>query len=60
MTVVGTTKILGIIGNPVSHSLSPRMHNAAIAHMKLDYVYVPFSVEITELATAVKGLGAIA
>jgi len=60
MTVVGTTKILGIIGNPVSHSLSPRMHNAAIAYLKLDYVYVPFSVEITELATAVKGLGAIA
>lgn len=60
MKVLGTTKILGIIGNPVSHSLSPVMHNAAIASMGLDYVYVPFSVNITDLATAVNGLGAIA
>jgi len=60
MKVLGTTKILGIIGNPVSHSLSPVMHNAAIASMGLDYVYVPFSVNITDLATAVHGLGAIA
>ena len=60
MQVVGTTRILGIIGNPVGHSLSPIMHNAAIAAMGLNYVYVPFPVEIKELAIAVKGLGAIA
>jgi len=58
--ILGTTKILGIIGNPVSHSLSPVMHNAAIASMGLDYVYVPFAVEIDKLVTAVKGLEAIA
>jgi len=58
--ILGTTKILGIIGNPVSHSLSPVMHNAAIASMGLDYIYVPFAVEINNLATAVKGLEAIA
>ncbi len=60
MQVSGTTKILGIIGNPVGHSLSPIMHNAAIAAMGLNYIYVPFPVEIQELATAIKGLEAIA
>jgi shikimate dehydrogenase len=58
--ILGTTKILGIIGNPVSHSLSPVMHNAAIAALGLDYIYVPFAVEINQLASAVKGLEAIA
>ncbi|AFY72937.1 shikimate 5-dehydrogenase [Synechococcus sp. PCC 7502] len=59
MTVVGTTKILGIIGDPVSHSLSPVMHNAAIAAIGLDYVYIPLPVKIENLAIAFKGLGAI-
>ncbi len=59
MIISGTTKILGIVGNPVSHSLSPLMQNAAISAMGLDYVYVPLPVEITDLALAVKGLEAI-
>lgn len=60
MKISGTTKILGIVGNPVSHSLSPLMHNAAIAAMGLDYVYVPLPVEITNLTSAVRGFEAIA
>ena len=40
--VEGTTRVVGILGNPVDHSLSPRMHNAAYAALGLDYVYVPF------------------
>src|SRR5215207_1449736 len=40
--VEGTTRVVGILGNPVEHSLSPRMHNAAYAVLGLDYVYVPF------------------
>lgn len=40
--VEGTTRVVGILGNPVDHSLSPRMHNAAYAAAGLDYVYVPF------------------
>jgi 3-dehydroquinate dehydratase/shikimate dehydrogenase len=38
------TEIYGIIGNPVSHSLSPYMHNAAFNHHQLNAVYIPFKV----------------
>lgn len=47
------------MGSPVTHSLSPVMHNAAIAVMGLDYVYVPLPVAIADLVTAVKGLKTI-
>ena len=57
--VRGTTKILGVMGSPVTHSLSPVMHNAAIAALGLDYVYVPLPVAIADLSTAVNGLKAI-
>lgn len=45
VTIKGTTQIAGVIGNPVSHSLSPAMHNAAYEAMGLDWVYVPFHVD---------------
>lgn len=54
MTITGRTKIFGIIGNPVSHSLSPLMHNAAFAELDVDAVYVPFQVE--DVAAAVAGI----
>ncbi|MGD1917642.1 MAG: shikimate dehydrogenase [Pleurocapsa sp.] len=57
--ITGKTKLLGIIGDPVEHSLSPVMHNAAIAHLKLDYAYVPFPVKQGDLARAIAGFGAI-
>ena len=40
MQVSGRTQIVGIIGDPVVHSLSPAMHNAAFRALKLDYAYV--------------------
>jgi len=40
----GTTRLAGVIGNPLDHSLSPAMHNAAYAHLGLDWVYVPLQV----------------
>ncbi len=58
-SIFGTTKILGIMGFPVSHSLSPVMHNAAIAAMGLDYVYVPLPIAVEDLATAIAGLRAV-
>ncbi|WP_434685524.1 shikimate dehydrogenase [Pseudanabaena minima] len=58
-SILGTTKILGVMGFPVSHSLSPVMHNAAIAAMGLDYVYVPFPIPVEDLPTAIGGLKAI-
>lgn len=53
------TRVVGIIGDPVEHSLSPRMHNAAFEHLKLDYVYVPFRVEGGMLGKAIEGVRAL-
>jgi shikimate dehydrogenase len=50
----GHTKIFGILGRPVTHSLSPAMHNAAFRHLGLNAVYVAFPV--TDLVQAVAGL----
>ncbi len=53
----GTTRLYGIIGNPVRHSLSPAMHNAAFAAMGMNGVYIP--MEVTDPAEAVAGLAAL-
>ena len=56
-SITGKTKLLGIIGDPVEHSLSPVMHNAAIANLGLDYIYVPFPVK-QDLEQAIAGFTA--
>ena len=55
MTVNGKTRVCAIIGDPVEHSLSPVMHNAAFKKLGLNLVYVAFTVTPTELKTAVLG-----
>jgi shikimate dehydrogenase len=55
----GRTKLVGLIGNPVEHSLSPAMHNAAFAARGLDWVYVPLLVEDDRVEDAVRGLVAL-
>ena len=57
--ITGKTKLLGVIGEPVEHSLSPVMHNAAIAELGLDYLYLPFPVKKADLTKAIEGLEAI-
>jgi shikimate dehydrogenase len=57
--VTGKTTVCGIIGSPVSHSLSPVMHNGAFAALGLDWVYVPFPVSREALPQAVSGLAAL-
>ncbi|AFY78396.1 shikimate 5-dehydrogenase [Pleurocapsa sp. PCC 7327] len=57
--ITGKTKLLGVIGDPVEHSLSPVMHNAAIAHLRVNYVYVPFPVKGKDLEKAIAGFEAI-
>ena len=42
--ITGKTKICGLIGDPIEHTVSPVMHNAAFADAGLDFVYVPFPV----------------
>lgn len=55
----GHTKLTGLLGWPVAHSLSPAMHNAAYAHLGLDFVYVPFPATPDHLGAAVSGLRAL-
>ena len=59
MNLSGKTRLLGVIGHPIGHTLSPRMHNAAFAASGLDYVYVPLEVRPEDLPEAVAGLGAL-
>jgi len=58
ININGHTKIFGILGRPVTHSLSPAMHNAAFQHLGLNAVYVAFPV--TDLPQAVSGLRGLA
>ena len=55
----GQTKLLGVIGDPIAHSLSPVMQNAAIAQLGVDYVYLPFAVAPENLGAAIAGFAAI-
>ena len=57
--ITGKTKLLGVIGDPVKHSLSPLMHNAALSELGLDYVYIPLPVSQTNLAKAIAGFEVI-
>ncbi|NEO61450.1 MAG: shikimate dehydrogenase [Moorea sp. SIO4G2] len=57
--ITGTTKLLGVIGDPVEHSLSPLMHNRAIASLDVDYVYLPLPVKSADLKNAIAGFEAI-
>lgn len=57
--ITGKTKLLGVIGHPVEHSLSPVMHNAALAQLGLDYAYLPFPIAPDNLEVAIAGLASI-
>jgi len=55
--VDGSTVLCGVIGNPVAHSMSPAMHNAAFESLGLNYVYLAFRVEDTD--SALRGFRAL-
>jgi shikimate dehydrogenase len=55
MSIGGGTRLLGLIGRPVAHSLSPKMHNASFRAEGLDYVYVAMDVAPEDLPAAVEG-----
>ena len=55
----GTTTLVGLLGWPASHSLSPPMQNAGFAALALDWAYVPLPTPPERLADAVRGLQAV-
>jgi shikimate dehydrogenase len=59
MTISGKTRVCGVIGDPIEHSLSPIMHNAAFQALDLDYVFLAFKVKPACVTDAVNGMRAL-
>jgi shikimate dehydrogenase len=59
VTVSGSTRIAGILGDGISYTLSPRMHNRAFSELGIDGIYIPFDVREGALGDAVKALRGI-
>jgi len=58
-TITGKTKLLGVFGHPISHTLSPIMHNALLEHLNIDAAYLPLPCEPARLEDAVRGFRAL-
>jgi shikimate dehydrogenase len=56
MSISGKTRVCGVIGDPIEHTLSPTIHNAAFNHLGLDFVFLAFRVKAAELENAVLGM----
>ena len=56
---LGESRVCGVIGDPIAHSMSPVMHNAAFEKLGLNYLYVPFRVKKEELGKAIAGMRAL-
>jgi shikimate dehydrogenase len=54
-TISGSTRLYGILGHPITHSLSPLMQTFAFEHHNLDCLYVPFPVQPEHLPQALAG-----
>ncbi len=59
MTITGKTRVCAVIGDPIEHTLSPIMHNAAFEALKLDYVFLAFKVKPAEVGNAIAGMRAL-
>ena len=59
MIINAKTQLIGLLGWPISHSLSPQIQNAAAQDLGLNWVYVPMPVRPEHIATAVAGLAAL-
>lgn len=49
MDISGKTRICGVIGDPISHSLSPTIQNSAFCHLGLNVIYLAFQIKAEEL-----------
>ncbi len=56
MAITGSAKLAGVIGWPVSHSLSPRLHGYWLKHYEIDGAYVPFAVQPEDLHQTLRAL----
>jgi shikimate dehydrogenase len=56
MDISGKTRVCGVIGDPIEHTLSPTIQNAAFNHLKLDFVFLAFQVKAAELENALHGM----
>jgi shikimate dehydrogenase len=56
MAISGKTQVCGVIGDPITHTLSPAMQNAAFKHLKLDFVFLAFRVKTADLENAMRGM----
>ena len=59
VVISGKTRLCGVIGDPIEHTMSPVMHNAAFREKGIDYLYVPFRVKKEELGKAIEGMRAL-
>ena len=59
MEITSETRLCGLIGHPIIHSVSPQMHNAAFKFLKLSYIYLAFDVLDEKLGEAVRGLASL-
>jgi len=56
MDISGKTRLCGVIGDPIGHSLSPTIQNAAFSHLGLDFVFLAFPVKAADLENAMRGM----
>jgi shikimate dehydrogenase len=56
MAISGKTRVCGVIGDPIEHTLSPTIHNAAFNHLNLDFVFLAFRVKAADLEKAIQGM----
>lgn len=57
--ISGETKVVTLMGDPVEHSVSPAMQNAAFEELGIDYVYVAFKVPQESVKEAIEGIRAL-
>lgn len=56
MVISGKTQVCGVIGDPIEHTLSPTIHNAAFNHLGLNFVFLAFHVKAADLENAIQGM----
>src|ERR1051325_2768226 len=56
MKIDGKTRVVGVFGDPIEHTASPAMHNAAFQSLGMNWCYLPFNVNPVDLDSALRGI----